>query len=145
MASSRHTPGLEDEVEESIEFMEDEGGLANGAPTSQHGMTRHTRSHYDLHSKKAGHAAGRHAPAHAVLSRGPPRVPLQPRVSTPPCACATSGGMCGSGGPSAAAGWGGAGGRSCTCLSPTALAARARQAVAREAASIVSRVARASA
>ena len=47
-----------EEVEESIEFMEDEGGLANGAPTSQHGMTRHTRSHYDLHSKKAGHAAG---------------------------------------------------------------------------------------
>ena len=101
----RGTPAGDEEVEESIEFAHDDD---DGSSPSSISLTRHTRSHYDLHSRKGGVTSARHTSQHSTQ-----RVPLQPRVSTPPCAAASGAGT--------SASWiGGVGGRSCSCLGSSA-------------------------
>ena len=109
----RGTPSLDDEVEESIELAHDED---EGTPSNLV-TTRHTRSHYDLHNRKSGGISARHA-SRDVHGHTATRVPLQPRVSTPPCPPGSF--LGGSGG---VAGASGAGRHSCgSCLSLTSSA-----------------------
>ena len=135
--------GGDDEVEESIEYVEDDeqhnsvGHLsANIHPSMQ--VTRHTRSHFELHSKKPSAAAHSGSSRPAVeLRRGQPqpRVPLQPRVSTPPCASTAASHQLPSSGGKASGGnsWGSGGGqRSCSCLSPSGTYASAQPAASRK-------------
>ena len=112
---------MDDEVvEESIECHDDDDGNKNIGGGLQ--LTRQTRSHYDLHSKKETRGPVSRGPSQAL--RGPSRVPLQPRISTPPCAssehqhrnlssssCYASGSsLAGSGAGGSVAGGAGAGG-----------------------------------
>ena len=124
----RPSSGLDDgEVEESIEYVEDTDEAAghNGLLPNHSGlhMTRHTRSHFDLHSKKQSGLHGGHSRTQTELRRGPaqPRVPLQPRVSTPPCVSSRHEPLSGGGAGSSSGGnsWGSGGQRSCSCLSPS--------------------------
>ena len=129
---------MDDEVvEESIEYADDDDAVnirPGGLP-----LTRHTRSHYDLHSKKEGatrSGAGRgggHSHSQSLrATTNPSRVPLQPRLSTPPCASLGSNSCCGTSGNSMSSSsnsWGAGGQRSSnSCLSPSAVAPQASSA-----------------
>lgn len=108
-------------VEESIEYHEDD---VNQSPLpGGFQLTRHTRSHYDLHSNKKDTRSSRGLqPQMASSMRGPSRVPLQPRVSTPPCATShhSNSALCGSGSSAFSSGGHRSNQSSCSCLSPGA-------------------------